>query len=111
MDARFRVFRNGNGRVRVWPPVEFPTRPIWPGATKVIFENATDELLTFADPGNALAPGQTLAVDPRSTGDFKIKRDIDPGAYVFEIRTPTREGQDTEKLAFVADNPEIIIVG
>jgi hypothetical protein len=97
--------------VRVWPPVEFPTAPIWPGATKVVFENATDDQLTFTDPKGALAPGQTLSVDPRSTGDFKIKRDIDPGAYVFEIRTPTRNEQDTGQLAFAADNPEIIIVG
>ena len=114
MDARFRFFRSGRS-FRVWPPVDFPNRPQWGGETHVMFQNASDDTLGFEDTDGALegsSPGKSHEVPARSTRGFSIATSVVPGnAYVFTVLYPTTADQEPERLAYVADNPEIIIVG
>ena len=115
MDARFRFFKSGNGTLHVWPPVGFANKPQWGGATQVVFENGTTDRIDFVDTDGALTgtPGQSYSVPPSSTTRFDIAGSVVPGnAYVFTITHRTTAYQDTtEKLAYFAANPEIIIVG
>ena len=114
MDARFRIFKSGNGALHVWPPVGFPTRPAWRGASQVVFENSSQTPVVFADTNGALegsTPGQQYTLPAQSTVAFNLDRSVVLGnGYVFTIVSPGTLDQEST-FAFVADNPEIIIVG
>jgi hypothetical protein len=115
MNARFRIFRSGNGALHVWPPVGFPTRPAWRGASQVVFENSSQTAVVFEDTNGALegsTPGQHYTLPAQSTVAFNLDRSVVLGnGYVFTIVSPAPVEQQPTTFAYVAENPEIIIVG
>jgi len=115
MDAEFRFFKKGNsGNLRVWPPVEFPSKTGFLGnASKVVFRNSTANDLTFTDDDSALKPGQNLTVPAGKTEDFEINAaTVQLGnVYGFTVTSRLTAGQEQDSVALAAANPEIIIVG
>jgi hypothetical protein len=115
MDAEFRFFKKGNGGpLRVWPPVEFPSKTGFLGnPSKVVFQNSTPNELTFTDDDGALKPGQNLRVPAGRTEDFEINAaTVQLGSvYGFTVTSTLMAGQEQDSVALAAANPEIIIVG
>jgi hypothetical protein len=114
MDAEFRFFKKGNsGNLRVWPPVEFPSKTGFLGtASKVIFQNSTATELTFTDDDGALTAGQILKVPAGKTKDFEINAAVQLGnVYGFTVAPTLTPAQEQESVVLAAANPEIIIVG
>jgi len=115
MDAEFRFFKKGNsGNLRVWPPVEFPSKTGFLGtASKVIFQNSTPTELTFTYDDGALTAGQILKVPAGKTKEFEIDASVVQlgNVYGFTVAPTLTPAQEQESVVLAAANPEIIIVG
>ena len=107
------LFLKNSSGFHAWPPVQSVSKPNWPGAVQLTFQNATSDRVDVEDTDGALeggAAGTLYSIAARSSRPFAIDERVVPGGvYRFTVRYPVTD--QVQKLAYVADNPEIIITG